>query len=124
KMKRRIQICQTMVQHGRQESDSTTAFWHDMLHALDDLDVAGMSDEEEAVDEAGNRVLMVHSPDWRHPKFERLFDQVDSTPSSMTTLFPPVGRPRINRVRSPETIQRAPPQRLPISYFRDTYYAV
>ncbi|KAJ3832148.1 hypothetical protein F5878DRAFT_548571, partial [Lentinula raphanica] len=120
KMNRRLKICRTMTEHGGQGVAANT-FWHDMLDAINYLDVAGMSDEEETLDEAGNKVLMVRSPNWRNPKFKRLLDEVDRIPSSETTLFPPLGRPRTTRIRSLETVQRKPPRGLSASFFRDGF---
>ncbi|KAJ3716693.1 hypothetical protein C8R42DRAFT_725129 [Lentinula raphanica] len=120
KLRRRLKICDIMAKHNQDDAHAV-AFWNNMLEALSHLDVAGMSDDEDSVDADGHRVLKVLSPQWRHPKFEQFFDQVDRMPATQAKLFPGIGRPRIPRMRGEETVQRIPPPSLPTAYFRDGY---
>ncbi|KAJ3991175.1 hypothetical protein F5050DRAFT_1581856, partial [Lentinula boryana] len=120
-----VKICRVMAKyHADQGNVGAARFWDSTLQALNDLQVAGMSDKEEMLDEEGKKVTRVYSPAWQKPTFDELFDQVDVAPSSNATLFNAAGRPRTTRIRSHPTVKRMPPQSLPASYFREGYVQI
>lgn len=95
--------------------------WADILRDLDLLNIQGMSDDEETVDDEGNEVMITYSPAFRCQELDAFVDKVDGTPSSEPTIFTNVGRHRALRFRSHQTVERDPPQGLPDQYLRDGY---
>lgn len=109
-----------MVAYYRNTGDQElTQYWADILRDLDFLNIQGMSDDEETADDEGNKVMITYSPAFRRPEFDAFFDKVDGTPSSEPTIFTNVGRHRAPRIRSHQTVERDPPQGLPVRYLRD-----
>ncbi|KAJ3765839.1 hypothetical protein FB446DRAFT_794666 [Lentinula raphanica] len=125
KLKRRIRICEVMINHHADHDNVAEATrWVETLRTLQDLQVNGMSDDEEAIDESGRKYTLVYSPTWRNPTFDTFFDNLDSTRSSDRTLFNDrIGRPRNPRVRTHQTAKCTPPQGLPTSYYREGFGA-
>lgn len=109
-----------MVAYYRNVGDQeTTRYWADILRDLDLLGIQGMSDDEETVNDEGNQVMITYSPAFRHPGLDASFDKVDRTPSSEPSIFTNVGRHRVPRIRSDQTVERDPPQGLPDWYLRN-----
>lgn len=114
KYKRRTQICATMIEHSRRTSNNDSlVYWSQVMEDLVHLTVAGMSDDEEV---HGQQTL-VHSPSFRSPLYDELFDKVDNTPIREPTIFE-ISRSRSPRTRSSQTVDRPPPANLPAIYFR------
>lgn len=109
-----------MVAYHRNAGDQeSTQHWANILQDLDLLNIQGMSDDEETMDDEGNKMIITYSPAFRRPELDALFDKVDRT--SESTIFTNVGRHRAPRIRSHKTVERDPPQGLPIQYLRDGY---
>lgn len=69
-------ICAIMIEYSRHTSDNASLYWVQTKEALDQLTVAGMSDDEEVYDEAGRKRTLVHSPPFRSSLYDKLFDIV------------------------------------------------
>ncbi|KAK7434139.1 hypothetical protein VKT23_020365 [Stygiomarasmius scandens] len=106
--------------------------WQYILKCLEKLSHHGMSDEEDAEEEAVidgrqetvpvRRVLILP---WRHESFQGLFDMLDDTRQVESAIFSQQGRPRIKRIRVDEVPSkvRTIPRHLPLSFFNPEYLA-
>ncbi|KAJ3967968.1 hypothetical protein EV361DRAFT_806409, partial [Lentinula raphanica] len=121
KLKRRLDICSTMLSVCRAQQDAEgVSFWSDMLLCIDDLGIQGTS-EEENDDNAAPRVRFVKDIDFRHPQFQDLFAFVDGTRDREKLVFTKPGRYRLPRHYTENRSVRVPPPELPSSYFRPEY---
>ncbi|KAL0057430.1 hypothetical protein AAF712_015928 [Marasmius tenuissimus] len=103
-------------------------FWAHFLETVTVLGPDGMSEESD-VEEVNVRgftsvreqVRHLKNVAWRHPALRLHMETIDNTPGVERAIFTQTGRPRLRRVRVGTLDQRAPPQRLYRSSFRDGY---
>ncbi|KAG7090363.1 hypothetical protein E1B28_009483 [Marasmius oreades] len=107
------------IETRQKEEQEGVEFWSFVLHSVRELDLAGISDDEDSEIE-GQKVKLVHQLDFRHPDFRPLFEMVDhTTPEKLSRR----GRQRPRGVLSPLVTEREPPSGIAPERFKPEYLA-
>ncbi|KAL0059889.1 hypothetical protein AAF712_013304 [Marasmius tenuissimus] len=121
KYDRRLYTAITMSREARKQGDRDgEKFWQYVNRSVRELQLPGMSDDEDGKDEDGKDIKLVHQVGFRHPGLRDVFEVTDQARYHEPALEKS-GRPRPRGVLSPRIVDRTPPNGISPQRFRPQY---